>query len=114
MKKSIKCLLLAISLGLAAQPLMYADSQLHKEIISLELELVKMKTKRGEYASMSEKELNKKIQKAEKELEKKRAEADKEAEAEMEKTKENLKKAGEDVKEAGKEFKDNFKKWLDS
>ena len=58
------------------QPAMFAvDSQLNKEIVALELELTKMKTKTGEYADMSEAALNRKIERTKKKLDKKKAKA---------------------------------------
>ena len=73
MKKSTKKIALALSAIMCLQPVMYAvDGQLNKEIIALEVELTKMKTRIGEYSDMSEAELSKKIEKTQKKIEKKK------------------------------------------
>ena len=69
-----------IALALAAimtfQPVMFAvDTALTKEIVALEVELTKMKTKAGEYANLSEAALKRKIERTKKQLEKKKAKA---------------------------------------
>ncbi len=85
------------------QPLMFAvDSALTKEILALELELTKMKTRAGEYADLSEAALNRKIERTEKELNKKKEKAKKEASKDAEAIKKGTKKAGKEIKDAGK------------
>ena len=113
MGKSGMKIALVLSAFLAVQPVMYADAQLNKEIVALELEIVKMKTKVGDYAQMSDKQVEKKLAKAQKMLEKKKAKAKKEAEKDAEKVKKNLKNAGDDIKDAGKEIGDAFKTIFD-
>lgn len=118
MKKTTKKIALALSAMLLIQPLIFAyDSQLSKEITELELEISKMKTKTGDYAKMSEKEIEKKLDKAQKELAKKKEQAKKEAEKDKDAIKKGakaagkeLKEAGKDIKEAGKEAGKDFKK----
>ena len=110
MKKSTKKIALALSAIMFLQPAMFAvDSALNKEIVALEVELTKMKTKTGEYADMSEAALNRKIERTQKQLDKKKAKAKKEAEKDKEAIKEGAKKAGESFKEAGKEIGNTFK-----
>ena len=113
MKKTGRKIALALSTFLLLQPLMYADAQLNKEIVNLELEITKMKTKVGEYHDMSEKELAKKLSKAEKDLEKKKAQAKKEAEKDAKTVKKDLKKAGKELKNAGKDVGDAVKSIFD-
>lgn len=85
------------------QPLMFAvDSALTKEILALELELTKMKTRAGEYADLSDAALNRKIERTEKELNKKKEKAKKEASKDAEAIKKGTKKAGKEIKDAGK------------
>ena len=110
MKKSTKKIALALSAFMMFQPVMFAvDAQLTKEIVALELELTKMKTKTGEYSDMSEGALNRKIARTTKKLDKKKAKAKKEAEKDTKRIKDGTKKAGKEIKEAGKEIGDTFK-----
>ena len=110
MKKSTKKLALALSALMCLQPVMYAvDAELNKEIIALELELTKMKTRIGEYSDMSESALNKKIDKTKKKLDKKKKKAKKEAEKDKERIKKGAKATGKELKDAGKEIGDTFK-----
>ena len=76
MKKSTKKIAIALSFFMCLQPVLFAvDSDLNKDIVALELELTKMKTRAGEYADMSEEALNRKIDRTKKTLEKKREQA---------------------------------------
>ncbi len=110
MKKSTRKIALALSVFMCLQPVMFAvDSDLNKDIVALELELTKMKTRAGEYADMSEAALNRKIDRTKKTLEKKKEKAKKEAKKDAEKVKKGVKKAGEDIKNAGKEIGNTFK-----
>ena len=110
MKKTNRRIVLAISVFLALQPAIYAiDSQLNKEIVALEVELTKMKTKSGEYSDMSEAALNRKIERTQKKLDKKKSKAKKEAEKDKERIKKGAKEAGKEIKEAGKEIGNTFK-----
>ena len=103
MKRTTRKIALALSAFMLLQPVMYAvDSQLNKDIIALELELTKMKTKTGEYADMSEAALNRKIDRTKKKLDKKKAKAKKEAEKDKAAMKKGAKKTGNDIKDAGK------------
>ena len=96
------------------QPVMFAvDTALAKEIVALEVELTKMKTRAGQYADLSEAALNRKISRTKKQLDKKKAKAKKEAEKDAEAIKKGTKKAGKDIKKAGKDIKDAFKDILD-
>ena len=96
------------------QPAMFAvDAALTKEIVALELELTKMKTRTGEYAEMSEAALNRKIDRTKKQLDKKKAKAKKEAEKDAEAIKKGTKKAGKEIKKAGKDIGDAFKDIFD-
>ncbi len=98
-----KKIALALSAVMFLQPVMFAvDSALTKEIVALELELTKMKTRTGEYADLSEAALERKITRTEKQLDKKKAKAKKEAQKDAEAIKKGTKKAGEDIKDAGK------------
>ncbi len=98
-----KKIALALSAIMFLQPVMFAvDSALTKEIVALELELTKMKTRTGEYADLSEAALERKITRTEKQLDKKKAKAKKEAQKDAEAIKKGTKKAGEDIKDAGK------------
>ena len=108
--KNIKKIALILAAILLFQPLTFAvDTQLNKEIIALELELTKMKTRTGEYSELSEGALNRKIARTEKKLAKKKKAAKKEAEKDAERIKKGAKKAGKNIKEAGKEIGDTFK-----
>lgn len=110
MKKTQRRIALALSAFLVLQPAIYAiDSQLNKEIVSLELELTKMKAKTGEYADMSEASLNRKIERTQKKLEKQKAKAKKEAEKDKERIKKGAKETGKELKEAGKQIGNTFK-----
>lgn len=98
-----KKIALALSAIMFLQPVMFAvDSALTKEIVALELELTKMKTRTGEYADLSEAALERKITRTEKQLDKKKAKAKKEAQKDAEAIKKGTKKAGENIKDAGK------------
>ncbi len=114
MTKSTKKIALALSAIMFLQPAMFAvDTALTKEIVALEVELTKMKTKTGEYADMSEAALNRKIDRTKKKLEKKKAKAKKEAEKDKESIKKGAKKAGKDIKDAGKDIGNAFKEIFD-
>ena len=105
-----KKIALALSAIMFLQPVMFAvDSALTKEIVALELELTKMKTRTGEYADLSEAALERKITRTEKQLDKKKAKAKKEAQKDAEAIKKGTKKAGEDIKDAGKKAGKEFK-----
>ena len=93
------------------QPLTFAvDTALTKEILALELELTKMRTRAGEYADLSEAALNRKIERTEKQLKKKKEKAKKEAKKDAEAIKKGTKKAGKEIKDAGKEAGKGIKK----
>jgi len=110
MKKSTRKIALALSVFMCLQPVMYAvDGQLNKEIVALELELTKMRTRIGEYSDMTQAELDKKIEKTKKKLDKKMKKAKKEAAKDKEKIKKGAKATGKELKEAGKEIGDTFK-----
>ena len=110
MKKTTQKIALALTTLLLFHPALFAiDPQLNKEIISLEIEISRMKNRRGEYEEMSERELNKKIKKSEKELEEKRKLAQIESDKDKERFKEGAKKTGEGLKKAGNEIADTFK-----
>ena len=114
MIKSTKKIALALSAIMFLQPAMFAvDTALTKEIVALEVELTKMKTKTGEYADMSEAALNRKIDRTKKKLDKKKAKAKKEAEKDKESIKKGAKKAGKDIKDAGKDIVNYFKEIFD-
>ncbi len=109
-----KKIALALSVFLALQPAVFAvDAALTKEIVALELELTKMKTRTGEYADMSEAALNRKIERTKKQLDKKKAKAKKEVEKDAATIKKGTKKAGKELKNAGKEIGDAFKEIFD-
>ena len=111
MKKSTKKIAAVLAAIMFLQPVMFAvDSQLNKDIVALELELTKMKTKSGEYADMSEAALNRKIARTEKKLDKKKAKAKKEAEKDAKAIKKGAKEAGKDIKDAGKKAGKDIKK----
>ena len=114
MKISTKKIAVALSAIMFLQPVMFAvDSALTKEIVALEVELTKMKTKSGEYADLSEAALNRKIERTQKKLDKKKEKAKKEAEKDKEAIKKGAKKAGKDLKKAGKDIGDAFKDIFD-
>ena len=114
MTKSTKKIALALSAIMFLQPAMFAiDTALTKEIVALELELTKMKTKAGEYANLSEAALNRKIERTKKQLEKKKAKAKKEAKKDADAIKKGTKKAGKEIKDAGKEIGNTFKEIFD-
>ena len=114
MKFSTKKIAVALSAIMFLQPVMFAvDSALTKEIVALEVELTKMKTKSGEYADLSEAALNRKIERTQKKLDKKKEKAKKEAEKDKEAIKKGAKKAGKDLKKAGKDIGDAFKDIFD-
>ena len=98
--KKTRIIAAALAVFMAMSSVVYADAALNKEIIALELEIVKMETKTGEYAGMSDKQLDKKKAKAKKDLEKKKAKAKKEAEKDKEALKKDIKKTGKDIKKA--------------
>ena len=105
-----KKIALALAAIMTIQPVMFAvDTALTKEIVALEVELTKMKTKAGEYANLSEAALNRKIERTKKQLEKKKAKAKKEAQKDADAIKKGTKKAGKEIKEAGKEIGNTFK-----
>ena len=105
-----KKIALALSAIMFLQPVMFAvDSALTKEIVALELELTKMKTRTGVYADLSETALERKNTRTEKQLDKKKAKAKKEAQKDAEAIKKGTKKAGEDIKDAGKKAGKEFK-----
>ncbi len=120
-----KKIALALSALMFLQPAMFAvDSALNKEIVALELELTKMKTRVGEYADLSEAALQRKIERTEKDLKKKKEKAKKEAAKDAEAIKKGTKeaskdikkgakKAGKEIKKAGKEIGDTFKEIFD-
>lgn len=110
MKKITKKIAIALTAFMFLQPVMFAvDTALTKEIVALELELTKMKTRTGEYADMSEAALNRKIERTKKQLDKKKAKAKKEAEKDKEAIKKGTKKAGKDIKDAGKKAGEEIK-----
>lgn len=110
MRKSLKKIAIFLCAILLLQPAMFAvDTELTKEIIALELELTKMRTRVGEYSDMSEGALNRKIERTKKKLDKKKAKAKKEAEKDKEAIKKGTKQAGKDLKQAGKDIGDAFK-----
>ena len=114
MKKSTKKIAVVLAALMTIQPAMFAvDAALTKEIVALELELTKMKTRTGEYAEMSEAALNRKIDRTKKQLDKKKAKAKKEAEKDAEAIKKGTKKAGKEIKKAGKYIGDAFKDIFD-
>ncbi|BDC94460.1 hypothetical protein [Treponema bryantii] len=114
MKKSAKRLAVVLAALMTIQPAMFAvDGALTKEIVALELELTKMKTRTGEYADMSEAALNRKIDRTKKKLDKKKSKAKKEAEKDKEAIKDGAKKAGKELKKAGKDIGDAFKEIFD-
>ena len=108
-----KKIALVFSAFVLTQPVMFAESNLLKEITTLELELVKLNTKTGEYSDWSDAKIDAKIKKTKKELEKKRAQAKKEAEQDIKKAKKSLKNAGNDVQNAGKEVGNAIKNFFD-
>lgn len=95
------------------QPVIFAQSSVLKEIAALELELVKLNTKTGEYADWSDAKIEAKIKKTKKTLEKKRAIAKKEAAKDTKNAKKSLKNVGNDVKDAGKEIGNAVKGFFD-
>ena len=114
MKKSLKKIAIFLFAVMFLQPVMFAvDTALTKEIIALELELTKMKTRVGEYSDMSEAALNRKISRTKKKLDKKKAKAKKEAEKDKEAIKKGAKKTGKDIQKAGKDIGDAFKDIFD-
>lgn len=111
-----KKIAIVMSAFMLAQPVIFADAALNKEIAALELELVKINTKIGDYANMTEAQLNKAKEKTKKTLEKKKAKAKKEASKNVAEVKKDAKKTGKEVgndlkdvgKDIGKTFKDIF------
>ena len=99
---------LILSAFVLTSPLVFADANLTKEIAALELELVKMNTKVGEYADYSEAKLEKAKEKTKKTLEKKKAKAKKELDKTTKQAKKDFKKAGKSIKDAGKDVGDAF------
>ena len=94
---------LVLSAFILTSPLAFADTaSLTKEIAALELELVKLNTKTGEYADWSDKKIEKQKEKTKKTIEKKKAKLKKEAAKDGKNAKKELKKAGESIKDAGK------------
>ena len=98
--KRTKIIAAALAVFMVMSSVVYADAALNKEIIALELEIVKMETKTGEYSKMPEKQLEKKKVKAKKDLEKKKAKAKKEAEKDKKALKKDIDKTGKDIKKA--------------
>ena len=114
MRKSVRKIAIILGIFMFLQPAMFAvNAALTKEIIALEVELTKMKTRAGEYAELSEAALNRKIARTQKKLDKKKAKAKKEAEKDKEAIKKGTKKAGKELKEAGKEIGNTFKEIFD-
>lgn len=114
MKKNIRKTAAILAALIFLQPAVFAvDGALTKEIVALEVELTKMKTKSGEYADLSEAALNRKIERTQKKLDKKKAQAKKEAEKDKEAIKKGAKKAGKDIKKAGKDIGNTFKDIFD-
>lgn len=107
MKLNKKAALL-LSAFLVAAPVAFANGKLNKEIAQLEMELVKMETKAGEYKDCSEIKLAREKDKTRIKLDKKKKQAKKEAEKAAKKAKKGLKKAGEEIKEAGKTVGEAF------
>lgn len=95
------------------QPVIFAKANLVKEIAALELELLKLNTKTGEYSQWSEEKIQAKIKKTKKTLEKKQEKLKKETAKDAEKANESLKKAGNNLKEAGKEFGNAVKEFFE-
>ncbi len=87
--KKTKIMAATLAVFMAMSSVVYADAALNKEIIALELEIVKMETRTGDYSKMPEKQ-----------LEKKKAKAKKEAEKDKEALKKDLDKTGKDIKKA--------------
>ena len=112
-----KKIALVFSAFVLTQPVIFAKGNVLQEIAVLELEVVKLNTKTGEYSDWSDAKIDAKNKKTKKELEKKRAQAKKEAKKEAEKdgkkAKKSLKKAGNDVKNAGKEVGNAVKNFFD-
>ena len=108
-----KKIALLFSAFMLIQPVIIAKSNVLQEIAVLELELVKLNTKTGEYSDWSDAKIDAKLKKTKKELEKKRAQAKKEAEQDIKKAKKSLKNAGNDVKNAGKEVGNAVKNFFD-
>ena len=98
--KRTKIIVAALAVFMAMSSVVYADAALNKEIIALELEIVKMETRVGDYSKMPEKQLEKKKAKAKKDLEKKKAKAKKEAEKDKKALKKDIDKTGKDIKKA--------------
>ena len=108
-----KKIALVFSAFVLTQPVIFAKDNILQEIAVLELELVKLNTKTGEYSDWSDAKIDAKIKKTKKELEKKRAQAKKEAEQDIKKAKKSLKNAGNDVQNAGKEVGNAIKNFFD-
>ena len=111
MKKITKKLAIAFTSIMFLQPVVFAvDAALTKEIVALEVELTKMKTRTGEYSELSEAALNRKIERTQKQLDKKKAKAKKESEKDKEAIKDGAKQVGKDIKDAGKQAGKGLKK----
>ena len=65
-----KKIALLFSAFVIIQPVVFAESNVLKEIAVLELELVKLNTKTGEYSDWSDAKIDAKIKKTKKEMEK--------------------------------------------
>lgn len=104
-----KKIAVVMSAFMLVQPVIFADAALNKEIAALEMELVKINTKTGDYADMSEAQLAKAKEKTKKTLKKKKAKAKKEAEKDINNVKKDVKKTGKDLKDAGKEVGNDLK-----
>lgn len=108
-----KKIALLFSAFVIIQPVILAKSNVLQEIAVLELELVKLNTKTGEYSDWSDAKIEEKIKKTKKELKKKRAQAKKEAEKDGKKAKKSLNKAGKEAKNTGKELGNAVKNFFD-
>jgi len=104
-----KKIAIAMSAFMLVQPVILADAKLNKEIAALELELVKMNTKTGEYSGMSDAQIAEKKAKTKKTLDKKKAKAKKEADKVVKAVKKDVKKAGKDIQKAGKDIGNSVK-----
>lgn len=111
MKKSVRKIAIMLSAFMLFQPAVFAvDTQLNKDIMALELEIVKIKTKSGKYSDMDDEEIEKELSKAQNKLEKKKAKAQKESDRDKKKLKEETEKIGEDLKDAGTQAGKDLKK----
>lgn len=109
MKKSTRRIALALSVFMCLQPVMYSSTDIYSEITALELEIVKMETKVGDYSKMSDDEIEAKKAKTKKTLEKKKAKAKKQFEKDKKTIKKGAKEAGKDLKKAGQDIGHTFR-----